>query len=130
MNVTQTVLNHYYEYLRKKEEKEAQERKEEIYSKLPQIREIDRSIVELGSSISRNLLSGGSRSSIEQIRKKMKELESERAVLLTENNFPIDYTDIKYSCDICKDTGVTEDGRRCSCTAKRTEEAELWQKSN
>lgn len=60
----------------------------------------------------------------------MKELESERAVLLTENNFPIDYTDIKYSCDICKDTGVTEDGRRCSCTAKRTEEAELWQKSN
>ena len=130
VNVTQTVLNHYYEYLRKKEEKEAQERKEEIYSKLPQIREIDRSIVELGSSISRNLLSGGSRSSIEQIRKKMKELESERAVLLTENNFPIDYTDIKYSCDICKDTGVTEDGRRCSCTAKRTEEAELWQKSN
>ncbi|MGN1144382.1 MAG: DnaD domain protein [Anaerovoracaceae bacterium] len=130
VTVTQTVLNRYYEFLRKKEEKEAQERKEQIYEKLPRIEQIDRMLSELGSNISRSLLSGGKRSDIEEIRCQMKELESERAVLLTENNFPIDYTDLKYSCEICRDTGMTEDGRRCTCTGKRTEEAELWQKSN
>ena len=87
-------------------------------------------LAEMGSNISRSLLSGGKRSDIEDIRRQMKELESERAVLLTENDFPIDYTDLKYSCEICRDTGITEDGRRCTCTGKRTEEAEIWQKSN
>lgn len=130
VTVTQTVLNRYYEFLRKKEEKEAQERKEEIYEKLPRIEEIDKTITELGSSISRSLLSGGRRSAIEGIRRQMRELESERAVLLTENDFPIDYTDLKYSCEICRDTGMTEEGRRCTCTGRRIEEAELWQKSN
>lgn len=130
ITVTQTILNRYYEFLRKKEEKEAQERKELVYKKLPRIEQIDRMLAELGSNISRSLLSGGKRSDIEDIRRQMKELESERAVLLTENDFPIDYTDLKYSCEICRDTGITEDGRRCTCTGKRTEEAEIWQKSN
>ncbi|MGN1413577.1 MAG: DnaD domain protein [Anaerovoracaceae bacterium] len=130
VTVTQTVLNRYYEFLRKKEEKEAQERKEQVYEKLPRIKQIDRMLAELGSSISRSLLSGGKRSDIEEIRRQMRDLESERAVLLTENDFPIDYTDLKYSCEICRDTGITEEGRRCSCTGKRTEEAEIWQNSN
>ena len=128
VTVTQTVLNKYYEFLRRKAEKEAQERKEQIYAQIPQIAEIDQSLNELGSSVSRSLLSGD-RSAVDRIRRKMDELEGERAVLLTENNFRIDYTDVKYSCDFCKDTGVTEEGIRCTCTNKRIEEAEIWQKS-
>ena len=128
ITVTQTVLNKYYEFLRKKAEKEAQERKEQIYALIPQIADIDQSLNELGSSISRSLLSGD-RSAVERIRRQMDNLEGERAVLLTENNFRIDYTDVKYSCDCCKDTGMTEEGIRCTCTNKRIEEAEIWQKS-
>ena len=128
VTVTQTVLNKYYEFLRRKAEKEAQERREEIYKKIPQIEEIDRTLNELGSSISRCLLSGD-RNGVDRIRRQMDELEGERAVLLTENNFKIDYTDVKYSCEFCKDTGVTEEGSRCTCTNKRIEEAEIWQKS-
>ena len=128
VTVTQTVLNRYYEFLRRKAEKEAQERKEQIYTQIPQIAEIDQTLNELGSGISRSLLSGD-RSAVDRIRRQMDELEGERAVLLTENNFRIDYTDVKYSCDLCKDTGVTEEGTRCTCTNKRIEEAEIWQKS-
>lgn len=129
VTVTQTVLNKYYEYLRKKEEKEAQERKEEVYGQIPRIAEIDRQLTELGSTISRNLLSGRDQGLLAISRRQMEELEGERAVLLTEHNFTMDYTDIRYSCDLCKDTGVTEEGQRCACTKKRMEEAELWQKS-
>ena len=128
VTVTQTVLNKYYEFLRRKAEKEAQERREQIYMQLPQIAEIDQQLNELGSSVSRCLLSGD-RSAVDRVRRKMDELEGERAVLLTENNYRIDYTDVKYSCDLCKDTGVTEEGSRCTCTNKRIEEAEIWQKS-
>ena len=45
----------------------------------------------------------------------------------SENNFEEDYTDIKYSCSKCNDTGITEDGTRCSCTKQRIGEAEIWQ---
>ena len=128
VTVTQTVLNKYYEFLRRKAEEEAQERKEQIYMEIPQIAEIDQTLNELGSSISRKLLAGD-RSAVEQIRSRMEELEGDRAVLLTENNYTMDYTDVKYSCDMCKDTGVTEEGSRCICTTKRIEEAEIWQKS-
>ena len=130
VTVTQTVLNKYYEYLRKKEMKEAQERKEQVYRKIPRVKEIDEEISRLGSSISKNLLSERNKNQIGESRKMMELLEAERAVLLTENNFTVDYTDIKYSCDICKDTGITEDGLRCGCTKERIEEAELWQKTS
>lgn len=130
VTVTQTVLNKYYEFLRKKAEREAQERKEEIYRLIPRIEEIDKQIGELGANISRNLLSGRDQQTLSKSRKQMESLEGERAVLLTENNFNIDYTDIKYACELCKDTGMTEDGLRCSCVARRTEEAEVWQKTN
>lgn len=129
VTVTQTVLNKYYEYLRKKAETEAKERKEEVYHLIPRIAEIDQLLNDLGSSISRNLLSGN-RAGVEEIRTQMSMLEGERAVLLTESNFNMDYTDMKYLCDECKDSGYTEDGQRCSCINKRMEEAELWQKTN
>ena len=118
------------DYLRKKEEKEAQERKTEIYMSIPRVEAIDREIGLLSSSISRNLLSGRNKSVIAESRKQMAALEEERAVIMTENNYPIDYTDIRYSCEICKDTGITDSGTRCSCIKKRIEEAEVWQKKN
>ena len=39
-----------------------------------------------------------SRQHMNETRRMMRLLEEERAVLLTENNFTVDYTDIKYSC--------------------------------
>ena len=125
VTVTQADLNRYYEHLRKQAEQEAEERKSEVYGRLPRIREIDQQLLELGRKISRSVLSKDERGKNEAQRLSAL-LEEERAVLLTENGFAEDYTDIKYSCDICHDTGVTEEGTRCSCVNKRTGEAETW----
>ena len=38
----------------------------------------------------------------------------------------MDYTDIKYACEKCNDTGITGSGERCSCIKQRMEEAEIW----
>ena len=123
--VNQAALKEYYEYLRHEAEKKSQDAKAEIYEKLPRIEEIDGELVELGSRLSRALL-GGSSENVDQIRKLMMLHEEERAVLLTENNYPLDYTDIKYLCQECKDTGIDESGRRCKCTKERIGEAEIW----
>ena len=129
VTVTQAVLNKYYEFLREEAEVSAQARLREVYETVPEIAEIDQRLRDLGSQLSRGLLSGMTRAQIEETKQQMRHDEEERAVLLTENNFTVDYTDIKYSCEQCGDTGIDENGQRCSCTKARIGEAEIWQKT-
>ena len=126
ITVTQAVLNRYYEHLRRKAEEEAEARKQEVYTRLPRIEEIDGQLIDLGKKMSKSVL-GGDLKARNEAKRLMNLLEEERAVLLTENNFREDYTDIKYSCSQCSDTGLTEDGQRCSCVKQRIGEAEIWQ---
>lgn len=129
VTVTQAVLNKYYEFLREEAEAAAENRRIEVYEAIPEIEQIDQRLTNLSSSLSRGLLTGMTRAQIEETKKLISNEEEERAVLLTENNFSVDYTDIKYSCDKCADTGVDENGQRCSCTKERIGEAEIWQKT-
>ena len=126
MNIT--VLNKYSEYLRREAESAAEARKKEVYEAVPRISEVDEELKTLGSKLSRGVLTGMTREHMDETRRLMNLLEEERAVLLTENNFTVDYTDIKYSCDKCGDTGIDENGNRCACAKERIGEAELWQK--
>lgn len=128
--VTQAVLNQYYDYLREKAEKEAEERKAEIYEKLPRIKEIDEEIRKMSSQLSKALILGTAEKESKKINSTVDQLTAERAVILTENNFEMDYTDIKYACKKCSDTGITDLGERCSCIKQRTEEAEIWVKKH
>lgn len=128
VTVTQTVLNQYYDYLRNKASNEAESRKAEVYETLPRIREIDDEIQQLSTKLSKALILGGSGRSDRSLQERLDTLAGERAVILTENNYEMDYTDIKYACDKCNDTGITDLGERCSCINQRIEEAEIWQK--
>ena len=42
-------------------------------------------------------------------------LNTEKAFLLTDNGFELDYMDIHYECPLCKDTGMLETGEKCQC---------------
>lgn len=125
--VSINTLSKYYDHIRREAEAGAEARKEEVYEKIPEIRQIDINLRNLSSKISRGLLGGSSKQSIEEIKREVRSLEQERAILLTENNFLYDYTDIKYLCTKCNDTGIDENGQRCSCVKERMGEASLWQ---
>ena len=127
VNVSQNTLNKYYEYLRNQAEKRAEGRRQEVYNKLPEIRQIDINLQSLSSKISRGLLGGSTVQDMNSVRQEIRNLEKERAILLTENNYALDYTDVKYLCSKCSDTGIDENGQRCSCARERMGEAELWQ---
>lgn len=122
--VSQKVLDEYYSYLREKAIKQKDERTKEVYELIPAIEQIDRKINSLGFQISKSLLTN----TVEEnkaISEKISELEETRAIMLLENNKEYDYTELKYLCGKCQDTGVTDSGA-CDCVKDRAVEAEQW----
>lgn len=111
----------YYEEIRIKNEEEAENRRVEVYSKIPKIKELEEDARELGLKISKIMLAGSydAKPQIKELKKKIDKVNSEKAYLLTENNFKIDYMDIQYSCPICNDTGLQDTGERCVCFTSR-----------
>jgi DnaD/phage-associated family protein len=115
-----------YEELREKAEREAEARRQEVYARLPEVKRMDEDIRKLSVDRSRALLSGAgnARAAADALRRKIGDLQSERAVCMTENGFRIDYMDIRYACKDCKDTGTRDDGTRCACFVRRLEEVQ------
>lgn len=102
----------YYARLREQAAEDAAKRRREVYSYVPRIEQIDGELKDSNFELTKALMSGGN-SSI--IREKIETLSAERDRLMTENNIPIDYMNIRPRCRICGDTGITKDGARCQC---------------
>ena len=114
----------YYSALRLKEEQEAEERRAQVYKKVPRIKEIEDELNRSNSEISKMIISDrvDKKKAMEEIRNRLDSLNMERAFLLTDNGFEMDYMDIKYRCPQCKDTGMLETGERCQCFREITRE--------
>jgi DNA replication protein DnaC len=85
------------------------------------VKEIEEESREIGLQISRVMLSGGNdvKSRIRDMKQRVDSLNEEKAYLMTENNFKIDYMDMMYHCPLCRDTGTQDTGDRCICFAER-----------
>lgn len=103
-----------YAKLREKNKFEADERKEEVYRRSPGIKTIDEEIADLYMRFSREALTGNIEEQ-KKLKERLNRKNEDRAYLLTEAGFPLGYTDVKYNCESCKDTGVTEQGMPCKC---------------
>lgn len=92
-------------------------RQQEVYEKIPRVKEIDEEISKTGFLISKAVLNDPDsyEEKLLEIKDKMNKLTQEKAVLMTENNIPIDYLEISYDCENCKDTGFVENGSKCNC---------------
>lgn len=114
----------YYEALRLQEEEEAEARRREVFDAVPRIKEIEERINAQGAEISKIIISDrvDRKAAMEELRAKMDALNTEKAFLLTDNGFELDYMDIHYKCPKCKDTGMLETGERCQCFGEITKE--------
>ncbi|MCB6993518.1 DnaD domain protein [bacterium 210820-DFI.6.37] len=130
--VSAASVQKYYNYLRTKAEEEAQARVKEVYEKIPEIRQVEEEMNTCRMRISKVYLSGRDDKELEvkKLQKTIDSLNREKAVLLTDNDFELDYMDVHYKCGICKDTGTNDEGGRCECYSLRTREAELWQRNS
>jgi len=92
-------------------------RQEEVYTKVPRIKEIDAEIAKTGLLIATSMLQNSQsyEESLNKIKTEMERLKREKAILMTENNIPLEYLDINYTCNICNDTGFLKNGAKCNC---------------
>lgn len=90
---------------------EADARNAEVRIESEDIREIDRELVGTGLLLFKTACSGGD---IAPIKERNQELMKRRRKILVSLGYPEDYTEVKYSCKKCSDSGFV-DTRMCSC---------------
>lgn len=88
-------------------------RTDEIYARLPRVREIDESISS-SSFMEAQRLIDGDRAALSELKTKLKELKAEKELLLTGHGYPADYLEMQYSCPDCHDRGYIGQ-KKCHC---------------
>ncbi len=108
----QTIMRGYEEQ-QLRNRREQMKRVEEVYEKLPQIREMDAQTGPRAAACARRMLEGDGQAR-ERLRRAMAEQRSRREALLLEAGFPADYMEPRYRCPECRDTGFVN-RKRCRC---------------
>lgn len=106
-------------YLRAQEA--ANLRRAEVHAALPEIEKIDRELSSTGFKIFDATLRGDS-ARLSEISRENLELQKKRAEIMELAGFAPDYTEVKYECPLCGDTGVVEYSM-CKCMRKKLVEA-------
>jgi len=106
-----------YEEKKLAAEKRAAERKLEVHAKYPDIKYIDDEIAKTALKIVEEISKGndGIRERIEAVKEGNLALRKARGKLLEHYGFGADYTDVKYECPLCSDTGYLPNCSLCSC---------------
>ncbi len=97
---------------------EAERKKTEVHAFIPEVFEIDKKLSATGASIVAAAMEGTDiENRIEAIKQENQKLRSKRGDLLKSHGYPEDYTDVKFECSLCNDTGFVGINM-CSCLKK------------
>ena len=95
-----------------------EDRIREVSEKIPEFAETDRRLRMTGPKIIAASLGSGTdgneRESVQMIRQEYEALADRRREILTENGYPADWCDMRYTCPLCADSGYVGIGI-CSC---------------
>ena len=105
-------------YLRAREAADA--RRFQIHCEITEIAEIDKLLERTGARIMGIICSGDtdSEAKIAKLRADNEALISRRQALLAQNGYPTNYTDVKYECEKCSDSGYVGT-KMCECMRKK-----------
>ena len=95
---------------------DADKRKNALYEKLPELREIDTRLRGTYKEIIDSVINkvDDIAVTLDNIKVTNKNLQTQRKLLLAQNGYPEDYTEPVYSCKNCADTGYKAD-EMCTC---------------
>lgn len=94
---------------------ESDRRKAELYEKLPELRGLDRQIASVGVQVMGAAIGGGDvDGALSEMKKNHTALRARRAEMLIAAGYPADYSDIRYRCETCLDTGFVGT-KMCTC---------------
>ena len=121
-NNYRTIRQEYEtKYLRARED--AERRRNEVEAALPEVAALHRELSSVGLEIMRTSLQAkdehARRAAIDALRQKNEALLRRRAELLLAAGYPADYTELRYECSQCSDTGYLDSGAMCSCMRQK-----------
>lgn len=90
----------------------AESREEQLRAESEAIRKIDEELSGTGLLIFKTACAGGD---IAPIKERNKALNKERRKIMKSLGYPEDYTEVKYFCKKCSDTGYIDGVKMCSC---------------
>lgn len=97
-------------------EEAAERRQKKLEKLIPGLKEIDVRLAATGPRLLAVAMKK-SNESFEDVKNSVIALRSERDMLLQANGYPADYTDPKYECTLCNDSGYVDE-RMCECLKK------------
>lgn len=119
--VLNTLLKEY-EQKKIKAEILADERKAELYNKLPRLQKIEDEINRFALYSAKNILNKKA-STFSSFSDKINSLKKEKLSILKQNHIDLSYIQPQYNCSLCKDTGyIKKDNYKtemCSCLKQR-----------
>lgn len=109
-----------YDDRRRMEERAREDRQNEVYARLPEIKRIDDEIESFSINAMGAYLKNGKnpRLVLTQLRQRMDFLKGRKEQLLTEAGYSSDYMEMHYACPLCQDTGYTQ-YEQCRCLKQR-----------
>ncbi len=90
-----------------------EERRKEIYARLPVVRQLEAEIAERSVACAKKLLEGD-KSVLDRLKEDLRDLREQKALIIRAAGYPDDYLELHYRCPDCRDTGLV-DGRKCHC---------------
>lgn len=117
MELTAKISN-YYEDLRRKNSEIHEKRMEEIYKKIPEIRQIDALIRDIALRESMEQIKNPNQDRSLEASEKIYNLKLKKMDFLEKKGYPRDYLEEIYTCKDCHDTGINEDDEKCHCLKK------------
>ena len=100
-------------------EKALNVRQDFLHEKLPEVKQIDEELANIGLTLAKRVLQRDiDASDTEELRKRGEGLSARRQTLLYDNGYDDAFFDDVYNCLACKDTGNVPDGH-CTCLKQR-----------
>lgn len=106
-----------YEKRRDLAKLQLEERQKDVYSQIPEIKDIDEEISKLGLSLIKLVLQNpkDKDSIVGDAKNKIDKLKEKKEALLNKFNVPSGYLEIIYNCKVCNDKGFLQSGQKCNC---------------
>ncbi len=102
-------------------------RREEVYQRLPGLRDLDNELITASVHAAEAALAGDSSLSA-SLPSKIRSIRDEKDRLLESAGYPADYLELPYDCPYCRDSGFV-DGAKCRCF-RQQEQSFLYRQSN
>lgn len=126
VKISRKVLEEYLSMLRNKEIDEYNLRCKEVEKRIPIWKDVERIERDIRENIVNFDFTKDGKIKRKQALARQKELDKKKKKILTESGYDENYLEIQYRCKKCNDTGVTNQGKVCSCIEDRTKEAYEW----